>query len=717
MNQAPGARNHRLLIVDDNTAIHDDFRKILCANNVDRDYEQVEAAFFGEAIAPIAGCSFEVDSAYQGQEALEIVKRSAAEKRPYAVAFVDVRMPPGWDGIETISQLWKVDPQIQVVICTAYSDYAWEDIFKTLGRTENLVILKKPFDTVEVVQLAHSLSEKWFLTRQVQHRMDDLDAMVATRTQELQSANARLTQEIAEKTRVETALRHSEERFSKAFAASPLPMAIQRVQDHRYIDVNAAFLKMLGFQREEVIQQSSFELGLWHDDEQRATLTQLLSGNEPVRDLECRFRTKTGTLRNALVSVEFFNLGSDSCALVIIHDISDRINLEIQLRHSQKLEAVGQLASGVAHHFNNILSIVQGYVGLVLETEDLDPSIHESLMQVMSASQRGATFTRQLLTFGRKQVSQLKILNLNEMLQQLQGMLPPMIGEHIRLECRFAPEPALVYADPMEVEQIILNLALNARDAMHRGGQLTITTELVDITPERASLNPEASAGRFVCLKVNDTGCGMDESLQRRIFEPFFTTKDAGKGSGLGLATVYGIVKELQGWIEVASQVGVGTTFRIFLPTNKSNRNSGSGNSPEKLRGTETILLVEDEPPVRKLLRRVLQQYGYRVLEAPNGAEALKIWATEQSQVKLLLSDIIMPDGMSGRKLATLLRSQKPDLEVILTSGLNPNASAENDPNATSEPFKFIQKPYSPEKLVAMVRGALDTSEQDQPTK
>jgi CheY-like chemotaxis protein len=325
----------------------------------------------------------------------------------------------------------------------------------------------------------------------------------------------------------------------------------------------------------------------------------------------------------------------------------------------------------------------------------------------MSASQRGATFTRQLLTFGRKQLTQLRILNLNDMLLQMQAMLPPMIGEHIRLECCLSAEAPLVYADAMEVEQIVLNLALNARDAMNRGGQLTIRTELVDVGPGQITRNPEACPGRFVCLRVTDTGCGMDEELQRRIFEPFFTTKDAGKGSGLGLATVYGIVKELQGWIEVTSQVGVGSTFSIYLPPCKNPLSSSSSSQNHGLRGNETILLVEDEAPVRKLLRRVLEQYGYHVLEAPSSVDALKIWAADHEQIKLLLSDIIMPDGMSGRKLAAVLRSKKPKLEVILTSGVSQASSSDNDLNPNAS-FKFIQKPYSPEKLAALVRECLD---------
>jgi PAS domain S-box-containing protein len=712
MNEEPRSGKHRILVVDDNPAIHEDFRKILCASEeTSRAYEEAEAAFFGDTLSAPAVSCFDLDSAYQGEEAFEMVKRTDVEGNPYAVAFVDVRMPPGWDGIETIAQVWKVDPHIQIVICTAFSDYAWEDIFKTLGHAERLVILKKPFDTVEVIQLAHSLSEKWTLANQVRQRMEDLDQKVAARTRDLETANKRLTREIAERIQIEAALRHSEERFSKAFAASPLPMAILTHPDERYIDVNDAFLRMMGFSRDEVMQRTSQELKIWHEQSQRTEVLDRLRDTKSVRDFECQFRPKTGPVRTALVSSEVFDLSKSPCMLLIIHDITERTNLESQLRHSQKLEAVGQLASGVAHHFNNILSIVQGYVGLVLEGENVDLGTRESLEQVMSASERAAAFTRQLLTFGRRHVSQYKVLNVNTIIAQLRGMLPALIGEHIRLNCQLSTTPALVYGDASEVEQIVMNMALNSRDAMARGGVLSISTELVNASAFFQSKNPDVPMGKYVLLTVSDTGCGMSEDIQRRVFEPFFTTKDAGKGSGLGLATVYGIVKQHQGWIDLTSAEGHGTTFKIYLPARDADGAlSGVKPVPAKMaRGNETVLLVEDEPPVRKILCRVLEQYGYHVVEADNGPLALDAWARESSRIDLLLSDAALPGGISGRNLAAQLRKERPNLRVILTSGFNLAETLVPELGATEQDYRFLQKPYVPEKLVSLVRECLDS--------
>lgn len=640
-----------------------------------------------------------------------MVRQSSSQSRPYAVAFVDVRMPPGWDGVETIGRVWKVDADIQIVICTAFSDYAWSDIFRTLGNPERLVILKKPFDTVEVLQLAHSLSEKWVLARNARQRLEDLDQKVAARARELEIANKRLTREIAERTQAEVALRHSEERFSKAFSASPLPMAIMTRADERYLDVNEAFLRMMGFSREETLMRSGMELNIWQDQTQRNEILARLSGAQSVRDFECQFRAKSGAIRTALVSAEVFELDKSPCLLFIIHDITERTSLESQLRHSQKLEAVGQLASGVAHHFNNILSIVQGYVGLVLEGENVDEGTRESLEQVMSAAERAATFTRQLLTFGRRHFTQYKVLNVNTIVSQLKAMLPALIGEHIRLECQLSTGPTLVYGDASEVEQIVLNMALNSRDAMPRGGMLSIETELVDASAAMKDKNPEAPAGKYVRLTVSDTGSGMNEDTKRRVFEPFYTTKEAGKGSGLGLATVYGIVKQHQGWIELSSELGRGTTFRVYLPARDPD-GALCGAAPvaaKMAHGKETVLLVEDEPPVRKLLRRVLEQYGYRVIEAENGLLALDAWARESAKADILLSDAVLPGGVSGRELAARLRKDRPGLKVILTSGFDLGDTLIPELGPSEQDFRFIQKPYAPEKLVSLVRECLDS--------
>lgn len=317
--------------------------------------------------------------------------------------------------------------------------------------------------------------------------------------------------------------------------------------------------------------------------------------------------------------------------------------------------------------------------------------------------------TRQLLMFSRQQVMQPRLLDLNEVIGDVSKMLRRLMGESITLHCTTETDRATIHADAGMIEQVLVNLAVNARDAMLQGGQLTLTTEAVEIPREYLKTNLESRAGRFVCLTVSDTGCGMDSATQAHLFEPFFTTKDAGKGTGLGLATVHGIVKQHEGWIEVTSQVGRGTAFRIYLPS----RAAGLEPPPDRCTpkrsggGTETILLVEDEPGVRKLVKEILVIYGYRVLEASSGVEALRSWAEHGDQVDLLLTDIVMPGGVSGLDLAEKLRTLKPALKVIFTSGFSSDLL--KDGGRQRADASFLEKPYAPQKLAQTVRDCLDS--------
>ena len=328
MNSLTQPSNNRILVIDDNQAIHDDFRKILVSQrSKTMVLTQVEAAFFGESSPAGFETSFEVDSAFQGEEGLAMVKRALAADRPYAMAFVDVRMPPGWDGIETIKRIWEVDPELQVVICTAYSDYSWEQMTAQVSQPDSLVILKKPFDNIEVLQLAHALTKKWLLNSQANAKLGDLERMVNFRTEEL-------LQEIAERGRTQAALRVSEERFSKAFHNSPIPKAIQTLKEQRYVDVNDAFLQMTGFVREEVIDRTPADLQLWQP-ELGAKIPQRLQQDKSIQNLECQVRTKSGERRTILMSVELFNQGVEPYMLVVAQDISEHLHLESQLRQAQ----------------------------------------------------------------------------------------------------------------------------------------------------------------------------------------------------------------------------------------------------------------------------------------------------------------------------------------------------------------------------------------------
>jgi two-component system, cell cycle sensor histidine kinase and response regulator CckA len=389
-------------------------------------------------------------------------------------------------------------------------------------------------------------------------------------------------------------------------------------------------------------------------------------------------------------------------------DVTDVLNLEAQFRHAQKLESVGQLAAGVAHDFNNILTVIQGYSECLITRCKEDPGTVGPLRQISEASKRAAALTRQLLMFSRKQVIQTKVLDLNLVLQNLANMLHRLLGEDIALVTNYCPEPARIDADTGMLEQIVMNLAVNSRDAMPRGGKLQISTSQVEIDQDFAGQHADARPGSFVCLTVTDTGCGMDRKTLERIFEPFFSTKEVGKGTGLGLATVYGLVKQHQGWIEVSSTIRVGTTFTIYFPLARS-RTQQEESMPQVTApvsgGHETIMVVEDEPVLREMVCEILRQYHYEVIEAGSGVEALRVWDEFDGRVDLLLTDMVMPEGMTGRELASQLKKRKPELKVIYSSGYSPDS---NGRDLGQSDTVFLAKPYLPPQLARTVRQSLD---------
>jgi PAS domain S-box-containing protein len=416
------------------------------------------------------------------------------------------------------------------------------------------------------------------------------------------------------------------------------------------------------------------------------------------------------TLNGRTLSWSFFPIIASQVVHCYGTDITERLNLEAQLRHAQKLESIGQLAAGVAHDFNNILTIIQGHADRLLAKCQADDPIAEPLRLVSAAAKRASSLTQQLLAFSRKQVMQPKVLDLNAVLGNLAKMLHRLLGDDIKLESKYAPDLPSIEADAGMIEQVIMNLAVNSRDAMPKGGQLLITTSAVDIDEAYGLQHPEARPGQFICLSVTDTGYGMSPETLSRLFEPFFTTKPVGKGTGLGLATVYGIVKQHQGWVEVMSELNVGTTFKIYLPASDKPLEAGTDKPSAKDRvrgGHETILLVEDEPVLRELARVILQDYDYRVLEASTGVEALKVWEEQNGNIDLLLTDMVMPEGMSGRELAEQLKSRKPGLKIIYTSGYSADVMGRD--NALRDTL-FLQKPYPPPLLAQTVRDCLDVA-------
>ena len=392
-----------------------------------------------------------------------------------------------------------------------------------------------------------------------------------------------------------------------------------------------------------------------------------------------------------------------------VEDITERLSLEAQLRQSQKMESVGQLAAGVAHDFNNMLTIIQGHSGMLLAKAAQKGELLDSAQAIYFAAERAAGLTRQLLMFSRKNVMQPKPLDLREVVTHMGKMLQRLLGETITLEFRPPPELALVHADVGMVEQVIMNLAVNARDAMPKGGTLTISTSPVQINEAYVHTHPEAHVGSFVCLRVTDTGCGMDAYTMARIFEPFFTTKEVGKGTGLGLATVYGIMKQHEGWIDVASELSRGTTFSVFFPATAELAEAKGPDTTSEAKvqgGKETILIVEDEPVLRDMAHVILQECGYNILEASSGREALGVWERNRSQIDLVLTDMVMPEGISGMDLAQRLLGANPRLKIVFASGY----SMEDMDTAfvRNGSAVFLQKPYTHITLAKAVRDCLD---------
>jgi PAS domain S-box-containing protein len=412
-------------------------------------------------------------------------------------------------------------------------------------------------------------------------------------------------------------------------------------------------------------------------------------------------------LANRTISWTFYPIQPTHSVHCYAEDITERLNLETQLRRSQKMESVGQLAAGIAHDFNNILTIIQGHSSLLLQDSNLKPTPEESLRQISVAAERAANLTRQLLLFSRKQRPQPKTLDLNVVVENVANMLRVLLGESIAVDLQLANNLPAIEADEGMIEQVLMNLAVNSRDAMPRGGRLTISTLERDVDERYARRVREARAGHFVGFCVHDTGTGMTRETLSHIFEPFFTTKDVGKGTGLGLATVYGIVKEHRGWIEVETKEGVGTTFSIFLPPSAKRAESPKPrNAADELaRGTETILVVEDEEPLRNLVTEILRHAGYTVFGAGSGPEALEMWKEHRREIDLLLTDIMMPEGMSGWELAEKILADAPHLPVMFTSGY-PAETIGN--HIAKSDHCFLQKPFSPLTLAQAVRDCLN---------
>ncbi len=578
----------RILIIDDNPDIHKDFATILTAKSDLSQLESLESELFGtQQIQPQwSGYQFDLDFAIQGREGVDKVKLAMAQQMPYQLAFVDMRMPPGWDGLKTIKHIWQVDPEIQVIICTAYSDYSWEEINQELGVTENLLILKKPFDSSEVAQLASTLTQKWILAKKAKIKQDELERLVARRTKDLKESNQQLKREM-----------------------------------------------------------------------------------------------------------------------------EDRRELEAQLVRSQKMEAIGTLAAGVAHDLNNILSGILSYPDLLLMKMKEDDPMYRPLSVIRKSGHKAAAIVQDMLTLARRNVAVKEPVDLALMIKDfLDGPeCRSMLGYHpnVLVDNQIGSKAFPVLGSAVHLEKLVMNLISNAAESIEDSGTITIGLSherLTDALPGYSSVNP----GEYVKLIVADQGAGIDQDDLRHIFEPFFTKKKMGRsGTGLGMTVVWDTVNHHEGYIEVNSKLGQGTQISVYLPiSDKSLADAETDIAHEDISGRgERILVVDDVAEQREIATAIFEELGYVAEAVSSGESALEY--IDKRPVDLMLLDMIMDPGMDGLETFERVLSKYPEQRVLIASGYT---KSERVRSALKLGASFIHKPYRLEEIARAVKSTLVTS-------
>ena len=565
-----------------------------------------------------------------------------------------------------------------------------------------------------ILAMAAVVAERQAAQATLGRARDELELRVTERTQELLRLTETLRADITERTRVAEALGQSEASFRLLFADHPQPMWVYDLETLHFLEVNEAAVAHYGYSRDEFLHMRITDI---RPPEDVPRLLENLAGSRPdlQRSDQWRHRRRDGRIIDVEITSHTLEFTGRRAALVVAADITERRQgeealraSEAQLRQAQKMEAVGRLAGGIAHDFNNLLTVIIGRATITLESLNPQGALQHNVELIKKTADRAAALTQQLLAFSRKQVLQPKLLDLHAVVEQIAPMLSRLIGEDVELTIRSQPGLWRVRADQGQLEQVILNLVVNARDAMPRGGRVSIETADIELSAAYTHLPDAVPAGSYVMLKVADTGMGMDAETQARIFEPFFTTKDPGKGTGLGLSTVYGIVSQHDGTIRVYSAPGQGTTFKIYLPKAEETAEAVVTVAPaaDGTGGTEMVLLVEDDDEVRRLSREVLIANGYKVLDAADPATAVQLSTQQAAAAQLLITDVVMP-GMSGRQLAERIRIRRPEIRVLYVSGYPAEALGRH--GVVDQGIALLAKPFSPKDLARKVREVLDS--------
>jgi two-component system cell cycle sensor histidine kinase/response regulator CckA len=663
--------------------------------------------------ALLQGHGYIVEEACNGAEAL-----TKAQQNPPDLTISDLLMPV-MDGY-TLLRHWKADEQLKeipfVVYTATYTEPRDERLALALGADAFII---KPAEPEPFMAAIHNvlMKEKRGELQAVSDRLFEESVLLneynevlvrklEKKALQLEQTNRELLEEIAEHKRTTEALQLRDRAIQTV--SQGIIITDPKQPDNPIIYASTGFERITGYGADEAIGRNCrFLRGRDTDKETVGKLREAIATGRSCAVEILNYRKDGTPFWNALSLNPVPDENGEVAYFVgVQNDVTERKKLENQLRQSQKMEAVGRLAGGVAHDFNNLLTIISGYSQLMLALPDVSPNIRESLRVISEAGEQAATLTRQLLGFSRQTLLQPRILDMNAIIDDTGKMLRRLIGEDILFTTVLDPNLSLVKVDPGHLDQILMNLAINARDAMPKGGKLTIETTNVLLSDDEAALHIDCKAGEHVMLAITDTGCGMTPDILAHIFEPFFTTKEIGKGTGLGLAMVFGIVQQNSGCIHVYSEPEYGTTFKVYFPAVVGQvipkRNSAL--KPE-VGGTETILLVEDEESVRKMALISLQMHGYKVLTATDGKDALQIMQTYGEPLDLVLTDVIMPN-VSGPELARNLQVQFPQVKVLFMSGYTDDAVVRH--GLLEADVSFIQKPYTPTELARKVRQILD---------
>ena len=691
MTHTTTAAHRRILVIDDNRSIHDDFRKILSPAVVPDDaLEAAEAVLFGTATrqTPTTAQSFTIDTASQGEEGLQMVKRAQAEGQPYAMAFVDVRMPPGWDGIETTRQIWQVCPDMQIVICTAYADCCWSDVQEQIKPRDRMLILKKPFDIIEVLQLAISLTEKSRLLLESKSHLQDLEQRVKLRTQELEASQLAA---------------HEKASLLELSRDAILVCGL----DHRVTYWNKSAERLYGWTAAEALGRLVTELKDQNAEIFQLACDKVLHAGE--WDGELHQVGKDG--RKLIVEGRWTLLrdaaGQPRSILSVNTDITERKKVEEQLLRAQRMESLGTLAGGIAHDLNNALTPIMMSIEL-LKIQEQDPLRMGVLATIENSARRGADMVRQVLSFSRGVEGQRVEVQAGHLLKGIEKIANETFLKNIWVCSDIPSDLWVVRGDPTQIHQMLLNLCVNARDAMPNGGTINLRAANHLLDEQCASMMAGAKPGPYLRIELEDSGTGMPPEVIDRIFEPFFTTKELGKGTGLGLSSALAIIKSHQGFIHVSSEPDKGSLFQVYLPAQlEHGMSSPPPVTAAMIRGNgELVLLIDDEDAVRKITGQTLESFGYQVLPACDGVEASTLYATHKEKVAVVVTDMMMP-VMDGPATIQVLMRMNPLVRIIAASGLGIKDMVAK---ATGAGVKhFIPKPYSAETLLKTLALVLQT--------